>query len=165
MFAPAHQIMKLVLHDDAATARAGALIAPHIVPGMVVTLDGDLGAGKTTLVRGLLRAAGVSGPIKSPTFNLVEHYPLSSIYFYHIDLYRFNNAADWENSGLAECFRADAACLVEWPSRLPGMLPPADLALTLLWPPQGEGRLLQLHAHSATGERCRDALIKALPAA
>jgi tRNA threonylcarbamoyladenosine biosynthesis protein TsaE len=154
--------MKLALPDAATTLHAGAVLAPHLAGGMVVTLDGDLGAGKTTLVRGLLRARGVDGPIKSPTFDLVEHYPLSSIYFYHIDLYRFTNADEWEQSGLSECFRADAVCLVEWPSRGGGLLPDPDLALVLAWPPHGEGRTLEPRAFSAAGERCRDALIGAL---
>ena len=129
---------------------------------MVISLSGELGAGKTTLVRGLLRAAGVEGPIKSPTYDLVEHYPLSSIYFYHIDLYRFTDAQEWENAGLADCFRDDAVCLVEWPARAGDYLPPPDLALGLAWPAQGEGRTLDVRAHSASGERCRDALAHAL---
>jgi tRNA threonylcarbamoyladenosine biosynthesis protein TsaE len=157
--------MKLALRDADATLHAGAVIAAHIAPGMVVTLDGDLGAGKTTLVRGLLRAAGVTGPIKSPTYDLVEHYPLSSIYFYHIDLYRFTNADEWENAGLAECFRSDSVCLVEWPSRAGGLLPVADVALSLEWPAHATGRLLQARAHGAGGERCRAALIATLPRA
>ena len=157
--------MKLALRDAAATLHAGEVIAAHIMPGMVVTLDGDLGAGKTTLVRGLLRAASVTGPIKSPTYDLVEHYPLSSIYFYHIDLYRFTNADDWEGAGLAECFRPDSVCLVEWPSRAAGLLPVADLALALEWPAHDSGRLLQARAHGAAGERCRAALMAALPRA
>ena len=157
--------MSIMLADADETARAGGVIAPHVQPGMVITLDGDLGAGKTTLVRGLLRAAGVTGLIKSPTYDLVEHYPLSSIYFYHIDLYRFTNAAEWEGAGLAECFRPDAVCLVEWPSRVGSLLPPADLALALHWPAQGEGRTLDPTAHGAAGERCRAALIERFPRA
>ena len=129
---------------------------------MVIALSGELGAGKTTLVRGLLRAAGVAGPIKSPTYDLVEHYPLSSIYFYHIDLYRFTDAREWENAGLAECFRDDAVCLVEWPARAGDYLPVPDLALDLAWTAQGEGRTLDVRAHTANGERCRAALMRAL---
>jgi tRNA threonylcarbamoyladenosine biosynthesis protein TsaE len=154
--------MRLALPDAAATLRAGEALAAHVVPGMVITLSGELGAGKTTLVRGLLRAAGVEGPIKSPTYDLVEHYPLSSIYFYHIDLYRFTDAEEWENAGLADCFRDDSVCLVEWPARAADYLPAPDLALDLAWPVVGEGRTLDVRAHSATGERCRDALIRAL---
>ena len=154
----------LHLADAEATAHAGARLARCVQPGMVITLDGDLGAGKTTLVRGLLRAAGVTGPIKSPTYDLVEHYPLSSIYFYHIDLYRFTDATEWEDAGLSECFRADAVVLVEWPSRARSILPLPDLALALAFDPSGHARTLQVRAHSAQGERCRDALITAWPA-
>src|SRR5437773_1815453 len=83
------QTIKLHLPDAAATARAGAAFAPMLNGGMIVTLQGDLGSGKTTLVRAVLRARGQKGPIKSPSYGLVEHYPFSSIYFYHIDFYRF----------------------------------------------------------------------------
>jgi tRNA threonylcarbamoyladenosine biosynthesis protein TsaE len=151
-------MMERRLRDEAETLQAGALLAPHVVAGMVIALAGDLGVGKTTLVRGLLRAAGVQGPIKSPTYDLVEHYSVSSIYFYHIDLYRFTDAREWDASGLAECFREDAVCLVEWPSRLAGILPEPDLALALAWPAQGEGRILRIDAHGVRGERCRVAL-------
>ena len=157
--------MKLALPDAATTEHAGAMLAPHLAGGMVVTLDGDLGAGKTTLVRGLLRARGVQGPIKSPTFDLVEHYPLSSIYFYHIDLYRFTGAEEWEASGLAECMRNDSTCIVEWPERVGALLPPPDVALHLAWPLRGDGRVLAVEARGAAGERCRDALIRAFPRA
>ena len=80
---------------------------------MIVTLDGDLGTGKTTLVRGLLRARGIAGPIKSPTYTLVEHYPISSLYFYHFDFYRFTNPYEWESAGISDYFSDDAVCIVE----------------------------------------------------
>lgn len=151
------------LPDTAATLRAGGALAAVLVGGMVVTLEGDLGAGKTTLARGLLRARGVAGAVKSPTYALVEHYPLSSIYFYHIDFYRFDNPEEWETSGLPECFRDDSVCLIEWPQRVAGRLPPADVALTLV--PTGDGRTLTARAASAAGERCIAAIAHAFPAA
>jgi tRNA threonylcarbamoyladenosine biosynthesis protein TsaE len=79
-------------------------------------------------VRGCLRALGWKGRVKSPTYTLVEHYPLSSLYFYHFDFYRFADPREWETAGLADCFRSDAACVVEWPERVGDLLPPADLA-------------------------------------
>ena len=85
---------------------------------MVVTLSGDLGAGKTTLVRGCLRELGWQGPVKSPTYTLVEHYPFSSLYFYHFDFYRFADPSEWDTAGLADCFRDDSVCVVEWPERV-----------------------------------------------
>ena len=107
--------LKLHLADAAATTRVGAAIAPELTGGALVTLEGELASGKTTLVRGVLRARGVDGPIKSPSYALVEHYPLSSIYFYHFDFYRFADPEEWESAGLADCFNAHAVCLVDGP--------------------------------------------------
>jgi tRNA threonylcarbamoyladenosine biosynthesis protein TsaE len=98
---------------------------------MVVALHGDLGSGKTTLVRGVLHARGWIGSVKSPTYTLVEHYAFSSLYFYHFDFYRFADPGEWETAGLADCFRSDSICLVEWPERVAGLLPPADLDVVL----------------------------------
>jgi len=154
------------LPDDAATARAGAALAALLGGGMVVTLSGDLGAGKTTLVRAALRARGIAGAIKSPTYTLVEHYRASSLYFYHLDFYRFADAGEWETAGLAECFRDDAVCMIEWPERVASLLPAADLALMLSLPPHGEGRVLTARAKSEAGRRCVAAIAQALaPAA
>src|SRR5260221_4867694 len=122
------------LADAAATERVGAALAPALAGGMVITLHGDLGAGKTTVVRGALRAMGWAGPVKSPTYTLVEHYPFSSLYFYHFDFYRFADPSEWETAGLAGCFPDDPLCLVEWPERGAGLFPPADLAIRLEHP-------------------------------
>lgn len=150
----------LYLPDSDATAAAGARLAPFLEGGMIVTLSGELGTGKTTLVRGCLRELGWTGPVKSPTYTLVEHYPFSSLYFYHFDFYRFADPGEWETAGLADCFREDAVCVVEWPERVAGLLPPADLAVTLAHPqPAGErGRHCTLEALSAAGERCLTAM-------
>ena len=151
--------LTLYLRDAAATTNVGAALAPALAGGMVVALQGDLGAGKTTLARGVLRALGVEGPIKSPSYALVEHYPLSSIYFYHLDFYRFDNPAEWDTAGLAECFRADSVCLIEWPERVASLLPPLDLTLALsLAPATRDGRTLVAHAGSEAGERCLSAI-------
>jgi tRNA threonylcarbamoyladenosine biosynthesis protein TsaE len=151
--------LTLHLPDAAATTSVGAALAPALAGGMVVALQGDLGAGKTTLARGVLRALGVEGPIKSPSYALVEHYPLSSIYFYHLDFYRFDNPAEWETAGLAECFRADSVCLVEWPERVAALLPPIDLTLSLSpAPSMRDGRTVVAYAGSEAGERCVSAI-------
>src|SRR5437764_12345042 len=152
------QTLERYLPDAAATAFAGAVIAPMLIGGMIVTLQGDLGVGKTTLVRGILRARGQQGPIKSPSYGLVEHYPFSSIYFYHLDFYRFADPVEWENAGLAECFRPDTVCLIEWPEHAGGFLLRADVALVLALAPAREGRTLSVEAHSASGERCLNAI-------
>ncbi len=121
---------------------------------MVIALHGDLGAGKTTLVRGGLRAWGWTGPVKSPTYTLVEHYPFSSLYFYHFDFYRFADPMEWETAGLAECFRRDSVCLVEWPERIGDLLPQPDLDVVLAMPGDGLGRVLTLRAHTQAGRQC-----------
>jgi tRNA threonylcarbamoyladenosine biosynthesis protein TsaE len=149
-------IITIDLPDSEATVATGARLAPTLVGGMIVALSGDLGAGKTTLVRGCLRALGWTGPVKSPTYTLVEHYPFSSLYFYHFDFYRFTDPGEWETAGLADCFRDDSVCFVEWPERVAGLLPPADLAATLIHPQRDDedGRRCTLEARTNAGERC-----------
>lgn len=155
--------LTLQLPDAAATERAGATFAPLLRGGMVITLHGELGTGKTTLVRGLLRARGVAGPIKSPTYALVEHYPVSSLYFYHFDFYRFMNPDEWGSAGLADYFRDDAVCIVEWPERVGDRLPVPDLELSLSYRSGGTGRQLDARAHSVAGGQCLIALAVAGP--
>jgi tRNA threonylcarbamoyladenosine biosynthesis protein TsaE len=153
------------LPDSAATEAMGACLAGMLHGGMLVTLSGDLGAGKTTLARGCLRALGWAGPVKSPSYSLVEDYRFSSLYFYHFDFYRFADPREWETSGLADCFRDDAVCMVEWPERVAGLLPLPDLALTLEHPadPSAPGRQLTLAAHTESGERCLKAMTACVP--
>lgn len=98
-------------------------------PGLVVYLRGNLGAGKTTLVRGLLRELGYGGKVKSPTFTLVEVYAISSLNLYHIDFYRFTEKTEWRDGGFREYFGGDAICLVEWPENVGDLLPPADIEI------------------------------------
>ena len=156
----------LSLPDAAATERAGVLLARALVPGMVVTLAGDLGAGKTTFARGVLRGLGWRGPVKSPTYTLVEHYPVSNLYLYHFDFYRIEDPDEWDDAGFAECFRNDAICLVEWPERVEGRLPAPDVAIALAHVHAGgdaNGRTLTATATAGAGERCIDALAGAIP--
>jgi tRNA threonylcarbamoyladenosine biosynthesis protein TsaE len=148
----------LHLPGAAATEAAGARLASTLTPGMIVNLSGELGTGKTTLVRGCLRALGWHGRVKSPTYTLVEHYPISSIYFYHFDFYRFADPSEWETAGLADAFRDDSVCLVEWPERVGARLPPPDLMLEFSYAAEG-GRELTLHARSQAGERCLSAIV------
>jgi len=151
------------LPDVAATERVGAALARALGGGMVVTLHGDLGAGKTTVVRGALRALGWTGPVKSPTYTLVEHYAFSRLYCYHFDFYRFADPSEWETAGLAEYFRDDAVCLVEWPERVAGFLPLADVDIALAHPgPADPGRDLELSANTEAGERCLAAIVDAM---
>lgn len=142
--------------DEAATLNLGARLATLLRPGMTVYLSGDLGAGKTTLVRGLLRSLGYCGRVKSPTYTLVELYEISSINLYHFDLYRFADPSEWAEAGFREYFNAGSICLVEWPEKAAGLLPEPDLALRLSW--VGEGRQAELVANTEAGRRCIEAL-------
>ena len=136
--------------DPAATEALGAALAAGVAPGRVLHLCGDLGAGKTTVVRGALRALGYDGRVKSPTYTLVEPYALSSLNLYHFDFYRLKNAKEWESSGFREYFSPQAACLVEWPERAGGALAAPDLELRLEFAPVG--RTAALSAHTLAGE-------------
>ena len=139
----------LELPYEAATLRLGAALAVGVEPGRTLFLSGDLGAGKTTLVRGLLRALGVAGRVKSPTYPLVELYRLSRLHFYHFDFYRFKNEAEWLDSGFREYFNAQSACVVEWPERAGALLPAPTLAIQL--EVAGTGRRARLSAPSPAG--------------
>lgn len=145
-------VRHLHLRDSAATEAAGARLAAVVRGGMVVTLSGPLGAGKTTLARGLLRGLGWQGSVKSPTYTLVEHYLVSSLYLYHFDFYRLIDPSEWETGGFADYFRTDALCLIEWPDRVGDFLPAVDLALQL--DHVQDGRALTVIAASAAGRAC-----------
>ena len=140
----------LKLPDAAATQRLGAALAVGLAPGRVLHLSGELGSGKTTLVRGLLRALGVEGAVKSPTFTWVEPYRLSRLDLYHFDFYRFDKKTEWLSSGLRDYFRADAVCIVEWPERAGDLLPPPDMAVELIY--EANARVARIGAPSAEGE-------------
>jgi tRNA threonylcarbamoyladenosine biosynthesis protein TsaE len=143
---------QVVLADAAATLAVGAALAPAMVGGMIVTLSGELGTGKTTLVRGVLHRLGWTGAVKSPSYTLVEHYAISSLYFYHFDFYRFNDPDEWESTGFSEYFQPNAICLIEWPERIAGRLPVVDLELHLAV--QGSGRTLRVAARTPAGRAC-----------
>jgi len=148
------------LNDEAATLDLGRALAAVLTPGLVIYLRGDLGAGKTTLVRGLLRALGHTGPVKSPTYALVELYVISGYILYHFDFYRFNQPEEWLEAGLEEHFNRQSVCLVEWPEKAGGLLPPADLeaVIEVAVNENGDARTLDLAAHSERGKQCLSGL-------
>ena len=127
----------LWLPDDQATEALGAALAKRVANG-VVWLQGDLGAGKTTLVRGWLRALGHVGAVKSPTYTIVEPYRLDDRPIYHFDLYRLADAEELEMIGGRDYFDENALCLVEWPQRAGAALPKPTLVVTLT--PSAGGR-------------------------
>ncbi|MDP2826566.1 MAG: tRNA (adenosine(37)-N6)-threonylcarbamoyltransferase complex ATPase subunit type 1 TsaE [Sulfuritalea sp.] len=148
--------LTLALPSEADTLALGRALAAGLAPGMVIWLEGELGAGKTTLVRGLLRAAGDSGPVKSPTYTLVEVHVVSGLNFYHFDFYRFNQAEEYLDAGLDEYFSGRGICLVEWPDKAAPYLPAADMRIELRMEENatGEGRTAQITAASAEGRTC-----------
>ncbi len=149
---PAKAHWTTYLPDEGATAGFGAKLAAGIGPGMRIYLRGELGSGKTTLIRGLLRALGVKDTVKSPSYALVELYVVSRLNLYHFDFYRFLDAREFEHAGLADTFRGAGVCLVEWPERAGDRLPRPDLELTLAY--AAAGREISVTAHSLAGERC-----------
>ncbi|MEK7361335.1 MAG: tRNA (adenosine(37)-N6)-threonylcarbamoyltransferase complex ATPase subunit type 1 TsaE [Pseudomonadota bacterium] len=144
--------MTRYLASEADTLALGAALAPAIRPGMAIYLSGDLGAGKTTLARGLLRGLGYEGKVKSPTFTLVEVYEISRLYLYHFDFYRFNDPRELGEAGLREYFNSDSVCLVEWPEKAAAGLPAADLKILLQV--EGSGRHVEICAETEAGKLC-----------
>ncbi len=152
--------IEVTLGQPAATEALGAALANAYAVagrgGMVVFLHGELGAGKTTCVRSLLRSLGVTGLIRSPTYTLVEVYELPDLACIHVDLYRLGGDADVEELGLRDYLNGNSLLLVEWPSQGAGALPAPDLEVRLNYV-EG-GRLATLRAGSDGGRRLLDVL-------
>ena len=146
-------MMSCVRHvpDGEAMEALGQRLACSAKRPGVIYLQGELGTGKTTLVRGLLRGFGYHGKVKSPTYTLVEPYPIDHLTVYHLDLYRLGSPEELEWIGIRDLLAEDALLLVEWPAQGEGMLPPADLVISLTY--QGEGRELQFRALTTKGEQ------------
>jgi len=142
-------MLELRLPDPAATLRLGEALATGAAPGRVLFISGDLGAGKTTLVRGLLRGLGYAGRAKSPSYALVEPYTFSSLDLYHFDFYRFKDRSEWLNSGFREHFNPGSVCVVEWPEKAGDLLSPPDLWIRLEF--EGDGRRARLESCSESG--------------
>lgn len=151
---------KRYLADEEATIALAKELAPmlcgtHPILGAQyrggrIHLKGDLGAGKTSFARALLRAAGITGRIKSPSFALLESYNLSSLYFYHLDFYRFRDSREWVDAGFREILQKEAVVLIEWPEQAGALLPPPDLEISLSY--LENGRLACLTAYSTRGQ-------------
>ena len=148
--------LDLKLPDEEATLALGGKLAAGAVEGRTLYLRGELGAGKTTLARGLLHALGYRGRVKSPTYSLVEPYIISRLHFYHFDFYRVKNQEEWLSLGFREYFGPDSICVIEWPEHAGARLPQADLDVRLEF--DGDGRRARLEAHSQRGRDWLSAL-------
>lgn len=142
--------MRLRLEGEAAQDAFGRRIAQHLSPPCVIDLQGDLGTGKTTLVRGVLRGLGFTGPVRSPTYTLLEPYELWSMRLYHLDLYRLADPEELELLGLRDLMEPESVLLVEWPERGRGILPSPDLIIRIEH--AGEARDLVLMGQGPGGE-------------
>jgi len=121
----------MIIKDEQEMLEAGAKLALQLKPGMLVFLQGDLGAGKTTLVRGILRGLGHEGSVKSPTYNIVEPYTINDKAFFHFDLYRLMDVEELEYMGMRDYLNKDSICFIEWPDKGEGFLPKPDLLLDI----------------------------------
>ena len=166
--------LTMTLPDESATEKLGRLLAhvaadlqaqpgsdgERLLPGPNaggrIHLQGDLGAGKTHLVRALLRECGVSGRIKSPSYALLESYKVLNLYLYHLDFYRFNDPHEWQDAGLKEILRHDVLVLIEWPERAGKLLSNPDLLIQLEY--VGDERKAILQAYTNKGVKWLDAL-------
>jgi tRNA threonylcarbamoyladenosine biosynthesis protein TsaE len=130
----------------------------------VIALEGELGAGKTTLVSGILRAYGITGPVRSPTYTLIEPYEAVGKQLYHLDLYRLVDPQEVEPLGIRELLDARSVLLIEWPSKAVGALPAFELAIEIDYPPSGQsGRTLTLRAISSSGHNVMQRIVAAIP--
>jgi tRNA threonylcarbamoyladenosine biosynthesis protein TsaE len=134
--------MQKYLHSSEETEQFGAELFKTVPSKCLIFLYGDLGAGKTTMVRGFLRAAGYKGIVKSPTYTLVEEYTISGRKIFHFDLYRVLDPEELEWIGIRDYFDQDSICFIEWPDKGNGYLPKPDRIITLK--PQGLARLLNM---------------------
>ena len=132
----------IFIENETAMMAFGGKLADDLPEGGIVLLKGDLGAGKTTLVRGLLKHLGHKGNVKSPTYTLVEPYQLQSRLVYHFDLYRLGDPEELEYIGGRDYWESDALCLIEWPEQAQGYLPEADLVVEISY--QNSGRNLTI---------------------
>ena len=139
----------MLIRDDEEMRRFGARLIDACEHGGVITLSGDLGTGKTTLVRGALQARGVVSGVRSPTYTLVEYYPFADFAVAHFDLYRLGDPEELEYLGYRDYLNPQTLCLIEWPQRAAGYLQAVDLAIELDYDPAG--RRLQTVAASDWG--------------
>lgn len=148
------------LLDEASTQRLGEILGQTLQPGMLIALNGPLGAGKSTLSRALIRSWGITGTIKSPSYSWVESYSVPLGTLNHFDFYRFRDIEDWEAYGFDSYFDQHAIALIEWPEKVATLLPPVDLTLQLDY--HDSGRQVTAHSFTSAGNVCLIHLTNAL---
>ena len=146
----------LLIRDEAEMRALGASLIASAGAGTVITLQGELGTGKTTLVRGALHDLGVSGGVRSPTYTLVEFYPLQEMSVAHFDLYRLSDPEELEYLGYRDYLNPETLCFIEWPEQARGYLQGVDLEIRLAYDP--EGRQVEFQAQSNIGQAIIDRL-------
>lgn len=146
----------LMLVGESQTFALAARIAKVLKAGMVIYLRGDLGSGKTTMVRGILEALGYTERVKSPTYTLVEPYEAGGLSIRHFDLYRMQDEQEWESAGFRDEFDGTNILFIEWPDKAPNAAPPADMEIELQI--TATGRTASIHAKSDMGRQCLRAL-------
>jgi len=148
------------LKDEAGTLALGAALSRALAPGLTIYLHGDLGAGKTALTRALLHAAGHPGHVKSPTYTLAEPYTVElggqPVEVVHFDLYRMAGPDEFLDAGFRDYFNHRTVCIIEWPEKAEGVLPPPDINVFLTM--HGTGRKVELQALSPHGSQCLERL-------
>ncbi|MBM3365660.1 MAG: tRNA (adenosine(37)-N6)-threonylcarbamoyltransferase complex ATPase subunit type 1 TsaE [Betaproteobacteria bacterium] len=148
------------LEDESATERLGEAIGHMLRPGLKIYLHGDLGAGKTFLTRAILRAAGHTGRVKSPTYTLLEPYTVTlqghTVALCHFDLYRISSPREFIEAGFRDYFGDENICIVEWPEQAGDLLPKADMEIFLT--AEYQGRTVELRARSELGATCLENL-------
>ena len=157
--------LEYFLPDEAATIAIGTGLASVLKntttqQALVVYLNGDLGAGKTTLTRGFVRGMGHKGNVKSPTYTIVEPYELANWRIFHFDLYRLADAEELEYMGIRDYFNNDCCCFIEWPEKGAGLLAKADLTISMAY--QDEQRMINIYAESVYGDYVMTALEKVI---
>ena len=144
--------LKILLSNEKNTLELGENISTHLVAGLLIFLRGDLGAGKTTLARGLITGLGHNGSVKSPTYCLIEQYEFDVFTLNHFDLYRFINPNEWLASGFQEYINSYDVTLIEWPEKSAEFLPKPDLEIELLY--KNESRIVHINGFTEKGHKC-----------
>ena len=148
--------LKILLSNEKNTLDLGENISIHLIEGLLIFLKGDLGAGKTTLARGLIKGLGYVGSVKSPTYSLIEQYEFDLFTLNHFDLYRFTSPNEWFSSGFQEYINSYDVTLIEWPEKSAEFLPKPDLEIELSY--KNESRIAYINSYTDKGNKCMENL-------